>query len=567
MQNLNKSQIPSHRWGVLAAIVILTLASVVWAGETAVDNNFVAYPNNPVLKLGNPGDWDGGTIVLPEALVVNDTYYLFYTGIMTAFSSPSAIGYATSPDGLTWTKHPNNPIFTGDSTGFDAYMVADPQVVYANGTWTLYYAGQPTPPPFPNGLQIGRATASAPAGPWTRDTNPILTLGSSGEWDSGFIEPNTILQTENGFIMYYSGGQNFLSGTGFMIGMATSPDGLNWTKYDDPATLNAPYAESDPILMTGMPGSWDSGMSWEGQVRHTPCGWEMYYSGATNLSESSIGYATSLDGIHWLKDSANPIYEATDDPVTMGTGDVVEVPSVLDVGDERWLYYDYGQGPALPAVGVAMAPLSCHEPAFAISKKGPVTVTSGLPITYTLTITNNTFFTLTNVLISDSLPIGASYVSGGTLVGTVVGWTLPELATMNTLTRQFVVTATTTITNSEYEVTSNEGFTATGQVPVVTVVQPVSIAGLTAVNDSPSLLGQTTTFTATLEAGTDVTYVWDFGDGIMGSEATVAHLYTVTGVYTAVVTATNSLSTMISTTNATVIKSVSYTYLPFVSKS
>jgi beta-1,2-mannobiose phosphorylase / 1,2-beta-oligomannan phosphorylase len=27
---------------------------------------------------------------------------------------PNAIGYATSPDGLNWTKHPDNPIFRPD---------------------------------------------------------------------------------------------------------------------------------------------------------------------------------------------------------------------------------------------------------------------------------------------------------------------------------------------------------------------------------------------------------------------------------------------------------------------
>jgi hypothetical protein len=101
-------------------------------------------------------------------------------------------------------------------------------------------------------------------------------------------------------------------------------------------------------------------MAWEGQVRRTACGWEMYYSGATSLFEAAIGYATSPDGIHWTKDRTNPIYRAADDPVTAGTANVVEGPTVIEVGNERWLYYDYGQGDDLPAVGVAVAPLSCY---------------------------------------------------------------------------------------------------------------------------------------------------------------------------------------------------------------
>lgn len=50
--------------------------------------------------------------------------------------------------------------------------------------------------------------------------------------------------------------------------------------------------------------------------------------------------------------------QAADDPVTMTTGDVVEVPTAIDVGNERWMYYDYGQAIAPSAVGLTKAPLS-----------------------------------------------------------------------------------------------------------------------------------------------------------------------------------------------------------------
>ena len=88
---------------------------------------------------------------------------------------------------------------------------------------------------------------------------------------------------------------------------------------------------------------------------------EMYYSGATSLFKATIGYASSDDGIHWTKDAANPIFEATDDLATKNTGDIVESPSVIDMGNERWLYYDYGQGNALPAVGITTASLSYQQ--------------------------------------------------------------------------------------------------------------------------------------------------------------------------------------------------------------
>ncbi|MEW5985349.1 MAG: FG-GAP-like repeat-containing protein [Chloroflexota bacterium] len=67
----------------------------------------------------------------------------------------------------------------------------------------------------------------------------------------------------------------------------------------------------------------------------------------------------------------------------------------------------------------------------------------------------------------------------------------------------------------------------------------VGITGLTAANDSPTPLGQTTTLTATVATGGNVGFTWDFGDGsAAGSGAVVTHTYPA-GVYTATVTATN----------------------------
>jgi PKD repeat protein len=79
------------------------------------------------------------------------------------------------------------------------------------------------------------------------------------------------------------------------------------------------------------------------------------------------------------------------------------------------------------------------------------------------------------------------------------------------------------------------------------------IAGLTASNNSPTIVGNTTNLTATISAGTNVTYAWNFGDGTTGSGDTVAHTYPSAGSYTAVVTATNSSGSATATTGVTVV--------------
>jgi hypothetical protein len=84
----------------------------------------------------------------------------------------------------------------------------------------------------------------------------------------------------------------------------------------------------------------------------------------------------------------------------------------------------------------------------------------------------------------------------------------------------------------------------------VMVEEPVS--GLAALSNSPTILGLTTTLTATVDSGTHLTYTWDLGDGTSASGARVSHVYAAAGVYTAVVTATNALGWEVVTTTVVV---------------
>ena len=81
---------------------------------------------------------------------------------------------------------------------------------------------------------------------------------------------------------------------------------------------------------------------------------------------------------------------------------------------------------------------------------------------------------------------------------------------------------------------------------------PTPISGLNATNDSPTALGQATTFIATVSSGSDVSYNWNFGDQTIGSGAIVTHSYAAAGSYTAVVTASNTLGSVTASTAVTV---------------
>jgi len=103
-------------------------------------------------------------------------------------------------------------------------------------------------------------------------------------------------------------------------------------------------------------------------------------------------------------------------------------------------------------------------------------------------------------------------------------------------------------------VTAGNGVSLLTATTTVTVVD-APIRDLALVNDSPTILGLSTAFTATLSSGTNVTYTWDWGDGTpveVGAAPTRTHTYGAVGVYTAVVTAANSVNQMTATTTVIV---------------
>ena len=109
-------------------------------------------------------------------------------------------------------------------------------------------------------------------------------------------------------------------------------------------------------------------------------------------------------------------------------------------------------------------------PSLRIEKSAPAEVGEGAPITYTLSIENMGPGLAENLVITDVLPAGASYVSGGVLSGGVVTWQPGDLGASSSLDVQFVVTAIETITNSSYMVSADGDYQATGTEDIVTVV-------------------------------------------------------------------------------------------------
>lgn len=99
---------------------------------------------------------------------------------------------------------------------------------------------------------------------------------------------------------------------------------------------------------------------------------------------------------------------------------------------------------------------------------------------------------------------------------------------------------------------------------IATTTTDEAIPGLVATNAGPTQLGASTTFTAVISSGTNVTYTWDFDDGSTASGPIVSHVYTSLGTYTVTVTAVNSVSAVQTETIAVVIEPGYILYFPIV---
>jgi uncharacterized repeat protein (TIGR01451 family) len=107
-----------------------------------------------------------------------------------------------------------------------------------------------------------------------------------------------------------------------------------------------------------------------------------------------------------------------------------------------------------PSYIIALPPIT-NSVNLSIEKNGPAIAVPGELVTYTLTATNLDVITATNVVITDNVPIEATYASGGDFfTGESVGWFVPELGGGESLMVQFAVTATQTMTNDDYQIVS-----------------------------------------------------------------------------------------------------------------
>lgn len=235
----------------------------------------------------------------------NDQFHMLFNSF-TAWPGTVLIGYARSQDGLLWEIVQEEPVFSSEQVPFGNGRadVSSAQVL-DDGTWVMYFhtVSSGIPP-----MVIGRATASSPLGPWVVDADPILVPGPKGAWDEQSLFWPNVVRDEDGYRMYYGARDNQAN---YAIGMALSQDGVSWTKYNDLATDDPRFVDSDPVLQPG--AEWEDNKVDRPRVQNTPDGWVMIYQGGPIVENR--GLAISNDGLDWTAYNDNPLFTRESFPI------------------------------------------------------------------------------------------------------------------------------------------------------------------------------------------------------------------------------------------------------------
>jgi len=185
-----------------------------WIGyATSPDGvNWRRMSDRPVLSFEKP--WEKVAVMCPHVLWNADKklFQMWYSG--GEQYEPNAIGYATSPNGLVWTKHRKNPIFTGDhSIPWERERVTACQVEKHGDDYLMFYIG------FRDidHAQIGLARSKDGISGWQRHpANPIIRPGE-GKWDhDACYKPYAIFDGRK-WLLWYNGRHGGLEQIGVVL--------------------------------------------------------------------------------------------------------------------------------------------------------------------------------------------------------------------------------------------------------------------------------------------------------------------------------------------------------------
>ena len=277
-------------------------------------------------------------IYLPLGLIaVLCVGFVVLHGIVPAGRTYSEL---TTPDtNSPWTRgeavHGEpQPIFDGSAPISDPWIVRDQERYRMWFTLVLN--------PFTPEQTIGIAHAESDDGlMWTTTGRHVLAPNPDG-WDSVGIETACVVRRpQGGWFLYYTAPLPPEGGHHMAIGLATSDDGMTWSRHGTAPLL---VGENDwELPFQDGPGEPKVGGILEPCVHFDPQTntFRMWYAGlgkrGGEFAKYRIGYAESADGITWHRD-AEPVFEPS---ATGGWDDAITSHNHVAVAPDGELHLFY----------------------------------------------------------------------------------------------------------------------------------------------------------------------------------------------------------------------------------
>jgi len=265
------------RWVVMA--VLLCVVGIGWADEPEFPRELVSFEPTgagPVFVAGGEGRWDVKIRERGFILREGPLWHMWFTGYDGTRPGLKMLGYASSRDGVRWTRHKSNPIYK-------AHWVEDMMVVKQGSVYFMFAEGRG---------DVAQLLVSSDGIGWTR-RGPIDVRLTNGK-----TIPQGPYGTPTG---YYENGTWYLfyERRDAGIWLATSTDMLIWTNVSDEA-----------VLKPG-PKLFDRDLVALNQVFRYKGRYFASYHGAARGEETpalwSSGLAVSDDLKSWTKYSGNPL--------------------------------------------------------------------------------------------------------------------------------------------------------------------------------------------------------------------------------------------------------------------
>lgn len=196
------------------------------------DGIWTKFAGNPVLRRDQP--WAESHYLCEPNVVYEDGLFRVWFSQMFPANGKTALGYAVSADGVTWSKHPRNPVLATDHV-----EIHRPYVMRHDGANYLFAVdneyGKQAPATMrrwtsPDGLAWG---------------DERLVMAGTQPWENNGLSNMAVLVDESGhWHMLYTSD----CGVGGKFGYAWSEDGLAWLKHEGNPVIRDLYG-GDPCLV------------------------------------------------------------------------------------------------------------------------------------------------------------------------------------------------------------------------------------------------------------------------------------------------------------------------------